>query len=393
VGHRGVNTLCREKDGMMAGGKGGVLRWAGTQEVARDMVGIVNAWEKWVEREGKKVAAEMKGKLLYWGFSYGTYLGATFARMFPDRVGRLLLDGVVDAEFYEAPVWRESLVDADKVLRGFFWYCVLAGKRCDLYRPGDQPAHVKERYDAVMERLKTNPVTFTHPEHFYPVVLRVNLVKMIVFSVLYSPIQGFPALATVLNYIYEAKYELLGPLFQDSQLLCSLAGNPLITGATTDAQRAVMCGDKTQPVSHGVSVTSLPLSNTKIDEHDRRRVDIRVRNHGRHVPVCRHLDEPDDEMQRLGHPVGTPGRTRPLGSLQQARNGKSSRDGQPNPLPLQHARPRHATSRRRQDGAQVQGGGLVGADIAGALYHLDSLGVHGQDRQGVCPFGQGPAPS
>ena len=32
----------------------------------------------------------------YWGFSYGTFLGATYVNMFPERVGRVLLDGVTD---------------------------------------------------------------------------------------------------------------------------------------------------------------------------------------------------------------------------------------------------------------------------------------------------------
>ena len=32
-------------------------------------------------------------KLHYWGLSYGTVIGAQFAAMFPDKVGRLVLDG------------------------------------------------------------------------------------------------------------------------------------------------------------------------------------------------------------------------------------------------------------------------------------------------------------
>lgn len=246
AGERGVNRLC--------GAKGvkdtSVLRWAGTKEVARDMVSIVDAWGRWAEEEGTQVEDELKGKLVYWGFSYGTYLGATFARMFPDRVGRLLLDGVVDAELYETPVWRESLVDADKVLGRFFSYCAAAGRRCDLYRQEDRAADVQRRYEAVMELLKTSPVTFTHPDHFYPVILRGSLIKMIVFSILYQPIQGFPVLATILNYVYEGQYELLGGLFQDAELLCSITGNPTLMGMLTDAQRAIMCSDKTHPVSH-----------------------------------------------------------------------------------------------------------------------------------------------
>ena len=255
---------------------GSVLGWAGTQEVARDMAGIVDAWDRWVEKRGGKVEAGMKGKLVYWGFSYGTYLGATFARLFPDRVGRLLLDGVVDAEFYESPVWRESLVDTDKVLGRFFWYCAQARGRCDLYRDGDEAADVRRRYEAVMERLEASPVTFTHPEHFYPVVMRASLIKMLVFSILYQPIQGFPVLATLLNYIHEERYEVLGPLFQDTELLCSLSGNPIVMTAMTDAQRAIMCSDKTQAVSPDRLLGFRCICLTRTDEHDPARVNFRV---------------------------------------------------------------------------------------------------------------------
>ena len=36
-------------------------------------------------------------KLTYVGLSYGTYLGQTYANMFPDRVRAMLLNGIVDA--------------------------------------------------------------------------------------------------------------------------------------------------------------------------------------------------------------------------------------------------------------------------------------------------------
>ena len=77
------------------------------------MLSIVDAWDRWVDAEAaaqgvSPPTSPTKGKLVYWGFSYGTYLGIKFASMFPDRVGRLMLDGVVDADLYETPVWAEG---------------------------------------------------------------------------------------------------------------------------------------------------------------------------------------------------------------------------------------------------------------------------------------------
>ena len=41
-------------------------------------------------------AALGEAQLLYFGASYGTKLGATYADLFPDKVGRMVLDGAVD---------------------------------------------------------------------------------------------------------------------------------------------------------------------------------------------------------------------------------------------------------------------------------------------------------
>lgn len=75
----------------------------GTTFVARDMREIM--------------LAIGETSLNYWGFSYGSILGATFAAMFPELVNRMVLDGVA-----EAPIWfndranvTPSLAQTDQV--------------------------------------------------------------------------------------------------------------------------------------------------------------------------------------------------------------------------------------------------------------------------------------
>ena len=41
-------------------------------------------------------AALGEDQLDYFGASYGTQLGSTYAELFPDRVGRFVLDGAID---------------------------------------------------------------------------------------------------------------------------------------------------------------------------------------------------------------------------------------------------------------------------------------------------------
>ena len=66
---------CLERSGDLA-------RHVSTEEAARDMDIL------------RSVLAEER--LSYFGASYGTLLGATFADLFPSRVGRMVLDGAVD---------------------------------------------------------------------------------------------------------------------------------------------------------------------------------------------------------------------------------------------------------------------------------------------------------
>jgi pimeloyl-ACP methyl ester carboxylesterase len=92
-------------------------RYLSTPSVVEDMVAIIEALGSWRETEyinnesnsesleGSIVPDHIKWKkgeekLQYWGFSYGTIVGATFASMHPDKIEKVILDGVVDAEDY-----------------------------------------------------------------------------------------------------------------------------------------------------------------------------------------------------------------------------------------------------------------------------------------------------
>ncbi|KAM0344497.1 hypothetical protein ACHAPU_007470 [Fusarium lateritium] len=90
-------------------------RFINTPFVARDMVSIVDALEQ-------------GPKLNYWGVSYGTVLGQVAVSMFPERVGRVLLDANLKAEDYASNIWVSSLRGAEKALAHLLDECVEAGK-------------------------------------------------------------------------------------------------------------------------------------------------------------------------------------------------------------------------------------------------------------------------
>ena len=63
-------------------------------------------------------------KLDYLGFSYGTELGATYIALFPDRVGRFVLDGAVDPTLSSAQGTVNQVAGFDKAFRAYLQDCL-----------------------------------------------------------------------------------------------------------------------------------------------------------------------------------------------------------------------------------------------------------------------------
>lgn len=63
-------------------------------------------------------------KLSYVGASYGTFLGATYAGLYPDRVGRLVLDGAMDPSLPARRMNRDQTAGFETAFRSFAKDCV-----------------------------------------------------------------------------------------------------------------------------------------------------------------------------------------------------------------------------------------------------------------------------
>lgn len=88
----------------------GILPYITTENAARDMDLL------------RAVLGDTE--LNYLGYSYGTFLGATYAKLFPERVGRLVLDGAIDPSVSGLDVGTTQGVGFESALRAYMADCL-----------------------------------------------------------------------------------------------------------------------------------------------------------------------------------------------------------------------------------------------------------------------------
>ncbi|HWH97387.1 MAG TPA: alpha/beta hydrolase, partial [Pseudolysinimonas sp.] len=67
-------------------------------------------------------------KLTYLGYSYGTYLGAVYAELFPEKVGRMVLDGAVDPLVGDLDALATQMAGFESAYRAFLEFCFGSGE-------------------------------------------------------------------------------------------------------------------------------------------------------------------------------------------------------------------------------------------------------------------------
>ncbi|QRV76755.1 alpha/beta hydrolase family protein [Ceratobasidium sp. AG-Ba] len=168
----GVNSAC------IKNGNRKMLQSVGTAFVVQDIIRMSEA----LGDDGVN----------YWGFSYGTVLGATLAAMHPDSVKRMVLDGVSNAESYYNDIWQwgiEGMTDTHKTYAGFLSMCAEAGpERCAFATPpkGSKEKQTTEslrkRVDNVINQLGTRPLVVASSATGPGIVTASDLQQMLLAS-------------------------------------------------------------------------------------------------------------------------------------------------------------------------------------------------------------------
>ena len=93
-------------------------------------------------------------QLNYLGYSYGTYLGAVYAKLFPDRVRRLVLDSNVDPE----GVWYDDNITQDYAFdTRHKAFAAWVAKYDSTYHLGGDPAKVEAAWYRMRDAVKKRP--------------------------------------------------------------------------------------------------------------------------------------------------------------------------------------------------------------------------------------------
>jgi pimeloyl-ACP methyl ester carboxylesterase len=167
-------------------------QYISTPAVAQDMLTFAKAEQRLASKP------EDEAELWYYGQSYGTVLGSTFASLFPNNVGRVILDGVLDVQDYYEGGWKTNLFDTDEVLGTFPKYCYEGGpKNCSFWGPSEQ--NITDRLDNILMRIKDHPVPVAGlPDGDTIGLGTYSDLKQSMLEAVYFPTQAFPILADVL---------------------------------------------------------------------------------------------------------------------------------------------------------------------------------------------------
>jgi pimeloyl-ACP methyl ester carboxylesterase len=125
------------------------------------------------------------------GKSYGTFLGTLYAQFFPDKVGRMVLDGAVDPSISNFQQGLSQAVGFDKAFAAFVTDC---GKRSDCPSPKDKTAAIDEM-KKILSQLAEKPNKR----------LSESLALLGTAAALYDSATGWPKLRAAIKAVKQGK--------------------------------------------------------------------------------------------------------------------------------------------------------------------------------------------
>jgi pimeloyl-ACP methyl ester carboxylesterase len=175
-------------------------------------------------------------KLNFFGASYGTYIGATYAGLFPKKVGRMVLDGAVDPLADPHKVAVHQTAGFQTALDAYLQDCIDKGN-CPL---GDSVAEGEQSFIDFFKSLDQSPLPTSSGRD-----LTEGLGFLGVIVTLYSK-ESWPYLTQAMQQALSGSGDTLLAL---ADFYNHRKADGTFTGNSTEANPAVNCLDHPQDVS------------------------------------------------------------------------------------------------------------------------------------------------
>ncbi|KAJ8606171.1 hypothetical protein MRB53_041178 [Persea americana] len=236
-----------------------------TTSVARDIVEIFERHGQWREAETERLLKTTslnksqhdavisrniynadREKIQFWGFSYGTVIGTHLLAMYPERIGRMVLDGVVDADLYRAGDDTTDLQDTDMAFVSLLEYCFEAGQDlCPIWNKGGPTAILDDVY-TTLARFQQEPITVPGNATHDPTVVTYHDYESFVYDGVYNMLRFAPQLVQALHELSDGKADTI----HAHKLASNSAETELTEACLKDGSFSASCRQVNSDASH-----------------------------------------------------------------------------------------------------------------------------------------------
>jgi pimeloyl-ACP methyl ester carboxylesterase len=190
------------------------------------------------------------------GFSYGSFLGQTFASLQPHRVRRMVLDGVVDPSLYIRQDYSDKIKDVDRI-------SIILTKSCHAAEPGQcmlcpdgGPAQIHKIINSTIQKISSRPLSGYADQG--PTIVTYDDINSKMFYAYYSPFRDFKYVA---QFPYDLSQGNITSLVSSPELINSSKSHRF-AHEVYGAALGIMCSDGDNIIGTSQSLLRSYLSST-----------------------------------------------------------------------------------------------------------------------------------
>ncbi|KAK6519057.1 hypothetical protein TWF281_003746 [Arthrobotrys megalospora] len=140
----------------------------------------------------------------YYGISYGSVLGQTFATLYPKHVGRFVMDGIVNMDGWQTRTEVDIVRNADQGFFEFFKRCFAAGPKKCAFATGMCYQDTINRFNRMSSRFNVTEAEAQGSPVAEPLGILITRLKAIILDSLYASYSSWEGLAVIFDALDKA---------------------------------------------------------------------------------------------------------------------------------------------------------------------------------------------